>query len=338
MVSKYSQDANPGQLDEAIDWHIRLSAPDTDAATWEAFTLWLEADPANREAYDHIEELDAELEQPGLRDTFAAGEHASGLVRLGRAPVERRRIPISAWIAGAALAAAALIIAVMPHTSAPASVDFETQIGETKSVALSDGTQIDINTDTRIVVALDRSVRHVTLDHGEVLFRVAKDPVHPFIVTVGDRDVRVVGTVFDILYSDGTTTVTVAEGHVGVLPRSTSVQTKAIALSPGDQFVHKDGTSTSTVERINPGDALAWRQGYLIYRNAPLSKVVSDLGRYFAAPISLEDKTVASQRFSGVLRVDNESAILKRLSQFLPVTIEHQPGGRIALRMSDTSH
>ncbi len=329
---------NSSRLDEAIDWHIRLSATDADAATWTQFTLWLEADPANRRAYDHVEELDAELEDQGLRDIFAAGEHASGVIQFGRAPVERRRIPVSAWIAGAALAAAVLVLVVMPHTSAPASVEFETHIGETKSVALSDGTKIDINTDTRIVVALDRSVRHVTLDHGEALFRIAKDSIHPFIVTVGDRDVRVVGTVFNILYSNGTMIVTVADGHVGVLPNNTSVQTNAIALSPGDQLVHAEGTSASMVERIDPADALAWRQGYLIYRNAPLSKLVSDLGRYFPAPISLADKTVASQKFSGVLRMDSESVILQRLSQFLPVTIEHQPGGKITLRMSDSSH
>ena len=329
---------NSGRIDEAIDWHIRLSAPDTDDATWKQFTLWLEADPANRQAYDRVEDVDFELGDSRLKDIIAHREHASGLIQFGRPPVERHRIPISGWIAGAALVAAALILVVFPHRSAPASIEFETHIGETKSVALSDGTKIDINTDTRIVVALDRSVRHVTLDHGEALFRVAKDSVHPFIVTVGDRDVRVVGTVFNILYSNGTTIVTVADGHVRVLPNNTSVQTKAIALSPGDQLVHAEGTSASMVERIDPADALAWRQGYLIYRNAPLSKVVSDLGRYFPPPISLADKTVASQRFSGVLRVDNESAILKQLSQFLPVTIEHQPGGKITLRMSDSNH
>jgi transmembrane sensor len=214
-------------------------------------------------------------------------------------------------------------------------IEFVTRIGETKIATLSDGTEIDINTDTRIMVSLDRGFRRVTLDYGEALFHVAKDPVRPFIVTVGDRTVRDVGTVFNILHSNGVTTVTVAEGRVGVSPSFPANRHKEVVLLAGDQLVHADGTASATVEHVDPAEALAWRRGYLVYRNAPLSKVASDLGRYFTVPIRLNDNRVAAQKFTGVLRLDSESAVLRRITILLPVTIEYGPDGKITLRMSD---
>jgi len=307
-------------LDEAVAWHVRLDAPDADEAVWAEFTAWLEADAANRAAFDRVEDFDFEL----------TGAEVAAPVSL-REPLLRRDARI--WMAGAALLAASLIlfIAVQP-ASGPAPLEFSTRIGETKLAVLSDGTRIDLNTATKILVAMDGDVRHVTLDRGEALFHVAKDSRRPFIVTVGDRDVRDIGTVFNILRSNGTITLFVAEGRVAVSPRG--AHEGGIALAAGDQLVHAEAGST-TVSRVDASEALAWRQGYLIYRDAPLSQVVSDLNRYFPVPITL-DGTAASQRFSGVLRIDSETAVLNRISQFLPVKVEYGPGQKISLRAPAT--
>ena len=44
--------------EEAICWHVRIA--DGSADDWEAFVVWLGADPAHAEAYDAIEAVDAE--------------------------------------------------------------------------------------------------------------------------------------------------------------------------------------------------------------------------------------------------------------------------------------
>lgn len=336
MVRKDFPTLSSDRLDEAVDWQVRLSAPDADSGTWSDFELWLEADPANRLAYDRVEDVYTELDRLGLRDVISVPQHVPELGHLRPAPVKHRRLPVAAWIAGAALAAASFVLVFFLNTTSPASEVFQTRIGETRSVALADGTKIDVGADLRLVVIWSAKARHVFLDRGEAIFRVAKDAARPFVVTVGDRDVRDIGTVFDVLRGSGATTITVAEGRVEVVPRNSSQPINAIFLAPGDQLVRTDGMST--VERVDPAQTLAWRQGYLIYKNAPLSRVVSDLGRYFPTPIGFEGSAVASQRFSGVLRIDNEDAMLRRISRFLPVTIDHQKGGRITLRMSEANH
>lgn len=318
------------RLDEAISWHLRLAAPDAGEAVWSEFTLWLEADPQNRVAYDGVEAIDLELEQPGLAQSIETGATISDFAAFARKPRRSAR----GWMAGAALIAAGLIVFVAVQHNDPAPVAYATHIGETKNIKLADGTQIDLNTATSIRVQMDAHMRRVTLDHGEAFFHVAKDADHPFVVTVGDRSVRDIGTQFNILRSNGTITVFVAEGRVGVSPTSGDAHLEEIALQPGDQLVHSETSNATTIVHANPAQALAWRQGYLIYSNAPLSRVVSDLNRYFPEPITLTGPQTGAQRFSGVLKVNSESDVLKSISQLLPVTVEYGPGGKISLRAS----
>ena len=300
-------------LDEAVGWHVRLS--EADEKTWTEFTAWLEADPAHRIAFDRVEDLDSELENEVFHEV--AEDDVPEFVSPAR--------QFAPWLTAAGIGTS-LVLAFLFFNRAPAPVEYATRTGESRTVVLADGTQINLNTAT--ILRVD-GLRHITLEKGEALFHVARDTVHPFVVTSGDRNIRDIGTVFDVLRSAGAVTVVVAEGRVGVSPRDK--HEREVALQQGDRLVHSEVTGATAIERVDPDQALAWRRGYLVYRNAPLSAVASDLNRYFAAPIAL-DPGVATQRFTGVLRIDNQDAILNRISQFLPVTVDRGKDGRIILR------
>src|SRR3569623_845524 len=94
------------QMREAVAWHAaRAHGADlADGADWDAFTAWLEADPANREAYDSVALADALVD-----------EHHDTLVGLlaatAPAPWWRRR-GFAAGAEGGAVAASLLAILV----------------------------------------------------------------------------------------------------------------------------------------------------------------------------------------------------------------------------------
>lgn len=321
MTSSDSQKAASARHDEAVGWYIRMGHADASEADWAEFTRWLEAAPENRAAYDRVEDLDLELENPALLD--AVEDEDSKLVSF------RRIAARPTWIAAGALLAASLIVFFMVRTQPQSPISYATRAGETKSVMLADGTNIELNTSTKILVQLTGDARRVTLAEGEAYFGVAKDARRPFSVRAGDRIVRDIGTKFDVLHTRDTIAVTVAEGRVSVTPRGS--KSGAVALVPGDRLIHSEAADTTRVEHVDPSEVLAWRQGYLIYHDAPLSRVVSDLNRYFPQPITM-DAALATQRFSGVLKVDDEKAVLKRISLLLPVRVEYGPGGSVALR------
>ncbi|HEY2070155.1 MAG TPA: FecR domain-containing protein [Rhizomicrobium sp.] len=310
------------KLDEAIAWHVRLNSGEADAKAWDGFTTWLEADDANRAAFDRVEELDGTLS--ALASELKTGETLS---QFGRTPVRGSRRAIFAMGVFAALVLA-IGVAYVARDRQPGAVEYATRLGETKSVRLADGTAVDLAAGTRLTV----SERHVVLLQGEALFRVTPDPAHPFTVTVGDREVRDIGTVFDIQRYGHDVAVVVAEGEVDVRQHLGAQTGTDVHLRSGAKLTCQDGDKAVTVARVDPARALAWRDGYLVYENAALSEVVRDLNRHYPEQIAMADPSVAELKFSGVLKMDREDAVLERISRFLPVRVGRQSGGGFVLR------
>ncbi len=100
------------------------------------------------------------------------------------------------------------------------SSTYTTQIGERRSIALADGSTIDLNARSTLRVNFSKTERNVELIDGQALFEVAKDKARPFIVRSGETVVRAVGTQFDVYHKKEGTTVTVIEGSVAVLTSS----------------------------------------------------------------------------------------------------------------------
>lgn len=71
--------------------------------------------------------------------------------------------------------------------------------GETFKVVLSDGTEVFLNSDSRLAypTVFKGKERVVSLE-GEAYFKVTKDAKHPFIVKSGNLQVRVLGTEFNV--------------------------------------------------------------------------------------------------------------------------------------------
>jgi transmembrane sensor len=330
MTDSTARTPDDGTLEAATAWHARLQSEADDEAVWTAFTAWLEADEAHRVAFDRVEDLDAALEETAaeVSSRLAAPPH---LVVPGRASAPATRRPIlRAAAAGLGLLAASLLVVWHATRQGPATepVAYATGVGETRTVSLDDGSVVELSAGSSIEVAFGATERHVKLEFGEALFHVGKDARRPFIVTAGAHDIRDIGTVFDVARDGARIAITVAEGKVAV---STGAGPQ-LQLSGGQQAVYGAGAGEAVVRRVDPSTALAWRDGYLNYENASLAEVVSDLNRYFAHRIVIQDARLAARPFSGVLRVEDEDAVVRRLTQIMSLTAERADDGTILLR------
>jgi transmembrane sensor len=317
------------RTEDAAAWLVRISADTASPADWTAFTAWLEADPLNRQAFDRVEGVDAKIDALAPEFTARVERLDSGIGRT-RVAMHGPR----AWIAGAGLLAAAALVLVFMIPGAPDAVTFSIAAGEMRPVHLADGSEIDINAKSEIVLTKGVAGRRVTLVSGEALFHVAKDPTRPFVVTVGDRAVRVVGTVFDVRRDSGMIQVTVAQGKVAVAPHGPNARAQRVEmLLPGDELIYDESRAALTRQRVDPGRVMSWRNGYLVYENASLDQIAADINRTFSRPVTVEGDA-ARQRFSGALKMDNEDAVLDRLSKLLPVRAVRNPDGTVTLRPS----
>ena len=315
----------------AADWLVRLQAADLSETEALRFDSWLAVHPANAVAYDQVLSVTLELEAAAPR-----------IARALQATPARRPTPVRrGWlVAGGLAAAATLAIAVMPFSALrPAATQtYVTAKGEHRTVRLADGSVLDLNAGSALSVTLARDARQVTLMQGEAVFDVAPDKARPFLIAAGDRTVRVVGTRFDVRRRDGQLSVTVERGLVEVRPTegsATAGGSRAFRLHPGQRLDHAEGAPDVRVSAADPAQVFAWRTGRLIYRDQPLGDVIADLNQQFPRPIVLEDPALASTRVSGVLVLDDQAAVIRRLALLAP--IKALPSARGVLLRGDTA-
>jgi transmembrane sensor len=315
----YDEDASRSQ---AADWLVRLQADELDAGDTLAFDAWLRASPDNARAYDQALDVWLELGR-------AATDVEAGLRVRPRTRPTFQRFYLAA---GAIAAAAAVALVVLPQvTTQPAPRGYATAMGEHRTVRLTDGSTIELNAGTRLSVAVSRHERRVILDQGQAVFDVAHDPNRPFLIAAGDRAVRVVGTQFDVRRRDGQLSVTVARGVVEVEPEGGAAGA-AFRLHPGQRLDHREGAKEAHVTAATPEEVLGWRSGRLVYRDQPLSEVVSDLNQQFPTPIIIEDPKLAATPISGVLVLDDQDAVIRRLALLVSVTAVRSDGGVVLRR------
>ncbi|AZS21588.1 FecR domain-containing protein [Caulobacter sp. FWC26] len=318
-----SVDQDPIQQ-AAADWFARLQG-DPALEDWTAFQAWLEADPEHAAAYEAVEAVWLDLDDLPANDTApdpaVAAPMAANVTPLRRpAGAPRRGLLIGL---GVAAAAAIVGLVAVPRFTQPAFTNYSTSRGETREVALADGSRLTLGAATTLRVSLGARQRDVTLVDGEASFDVAHLEKRPFVVAVGERQVRVLGTEFNILNHAGSLAVSVRRGLVLV----SGGPEGAVRLARGQQLAKGPG-ATAKVATVQPDAAFAWKSGKLVYNHAPLTKVVADLNRYVATPIRV-DPNAASVTVSGVLLVDEEAAMIRRLELFAPIVAETTSTGVI---------
>jgi transmembrane sensor len=301
---------------QAADWVARLGGQPGEA-DWLAFEAWLGGDDRRRAAYDKALALSLALD----RDAVALSN------RLADRPIARPAPML--WGAGLMTVAAVAVTfaALHPRPESTATL-YSTAKGERRDIVLTDGTRVALSTDTRLSVTMRPDRRELSLASGEAAFKVVHDPSRPFTVHVGDRVLRDIGTEFDAVRRDGLITVAVREGMVA-MERADDAR-RRVTLGPGSRAEHREGSQEVMVLAANTEDAFSWRSGRLIYRDRPLSEVAGDLSLYGDEQVKAVGPA-ANLRFTGVLTIDNQTAMVERLKSLLPVAATSRKDGVILL-------
>lgn len=301
--------------DEAIDWAVRVSEPAFE--DWEAFTMWLEADPAHGEAYE------AALAASEAADPVLASRPAVAQTRMARTPSRRW-----GWLGAGSTALAASVAGLIAWTSAAPRTDpylIETAPGSRQQVAVG-GVKILINGGTRIWLD-HRNPRVATIERGEALFDVLHDVAHPFTVHVGDTELQDVGTRFDVTRDARQMRVAVAEGAVLFNPGREGVRIdagKALSIDGGGRTAELQPIATQTVG--------GWREGRFAYVATPIATIAADLTRSTGIGFAV-DPGVATMPFTGVVSYnDDRKAFLAELGPLLGVRIAPREGRWIISR------
>lgn len=295
---------------EAMDWLVRRQSEDWCAEDDCAFEAWLAASAEHRRAFADIEALWSGLDRYKTR-TFPLRDAARAYRPPPPWPVLRY------WAVGLALSlTVALVVLLGPRWW---NDDLEsvhrTARGERRTIMLTDGSQVEINTDTELRVRINSETRSVWLTRGEALFTVTVDTSRPFEVMSGNGRIRDLGTRFDVYQSPDQVSVTVLEGRVQI----TTDRANATPLAAGQQVAYSPNGELSSVSTADVAAVTAWREGRLVFQRQTLGEAVAQMARYHAVEIVFEDPTLATLKISGTFTTDDLRLFLSTLEATYPL-------------------
>ena len=205
---------------------------------------------------------------------------------------------------------------------------YETAIGEHSTVNLPDGSQLVLNTNSRIQVQYSSRHRLFLLERGEINIDVAHDEDRPLSVLAGNKVVQAVGTAFNVKINNASEVeLIVTNGKVRVEHRRKDAQQltefvaerlpdSALAISRGEKIVL--GAQEEKISHVEDADLnvrLSWRQGNLIFRGETLEQALTEISRYTSIKFQVMDEKIKHERIAGLFKAGDVTGLLTALRQ-----------------------
>jgi transmembrane sensor len=348
--------------EEAAEWWVLLQADGATRAQREQYVDWL------RESAVHVAEMlrvaqvhgalaqfdrwnqvptEGSPEAVGTVVSLSSGHLSSGPSAPPGGPSKPMpRRSMLMWATAASLLAVAGLGALR-FLSASGQI-IQTERGERREMALTDGSVVQVDPETRLRLDYQPDTRRVILERGRALFHVARNANRPFLVQAHETTVRAVGTAFAVEQGTDAVVVTVAEGKVAVLPAGAPEGAKAVSASAGtadssaaaqpgsaqasrtvspraaggghapteilltaNEQVTVAGSGTAApVREVDSSRALAWAEGRLVFENESVARAVEQFNRYNRIQLTVNDADLAHRSISGVFNAaDPESFV-----------------------------
>ncbi|MBO0931452.1 FecR family protein [Fibrella aquatilis] len=217
-----------------------------------------------------------------------------------------------------------------------------TNFGETTTVALPDGSTVQLNGNSTLTYRddwADGQAREVWLE-GEGFFTVTKKtmaaqeqadlplnaiplnavPVK-FTTHTPGLDVQVLGTQFNVNTRRGQTDVTLVEGKVKLI-RPDNAQAKVLEMRPGQVATARPGIEAVALQKEDPQPRTAWTQQQYIFEKTPLRDIAQQLSDAQGLTLVFGDDALADRRFTGNLSSENLETLLTTLAATFDLTVE----------------
>lgn len=353
-------------LEQAADYYLGLQDGTISGADLHAWQDWLAEHEDHRRAFSRMETLWGVLELATEEDIAAlpgddipaypadvqaeGGDNVLSILSPARQPGRILPKLSAGWMGGiaatflAALIATSVMFSNGDNASQAAATLYQTAAGQQRVVKLADGSIVELNADSAIAVEYSEEERNLTLERGQAIFTVAKNPKRPFVVKAGRGSVTAIGTVFNVRKTSADVEVHVLEGTVAVRPgagaggREEDAVSGAVALvTAGSQTSYSSrGVMTPVVHAPAQKD-MAWRVGVLTMVDLPISDVIADLNRYLANEITIGDEAVGAMRFTGTVYPDQVQAWLEGLQEGYPIEVVRLGSSTILMMAGESS-
>ncbi|MFD2165990.1 FecR family protein [Thalassotalea euphylliae] len=268
---------------------------------------------------------------------------------------KKRKWPVA--MAASFAAVCALVMTFLLYQ--PASEDmviasqksYQTKVGESQTIQLSDASTLVLNTDSFVQVSYTKNARVLNLVRGEIHIDVAHDKERPLSVMAQGKVIQAVGTAFNVEVKDELVELIVTEGKVRIAENETQdiavalkqlserLPVESVAVKQGEKIdLVTDTETASAAEQVEKMDEVAiaanlsWQRGNLIFRGEALDDVLTEISRYTDIEFELaNDIALSDIKVAGMFKTGDVSGLLNVLNTSFDIQHEKLANGKVRL-------
>ncbi|KAA8733768.1 DUF4974 domain-containing protein [Acinetobacter qingfengensis] len=306
MTQQSDQQVRQQAYEQAAHWYMQLKEQGFSEEQQQAFDQWLNANSLHQHIWQNVTMFDEKfnrLSRPVLAKTMAHIQH-------------KKKVSGGKWCLGllAVMTAFYAYQSIRQQDYLPDLLSFDavdvytTRMGETQYLTLQDGSQIWINSASKIRVKYTDFQRQIELAQGEIFIETHHDvQKRQFYVSTSHGKLQALGTVFNVHYLPDQTELSVKEGIVRIQTvhgqYHQDITAEHAAVFDQNQ-IHQDNYQATQ---------FLWREHLLVVHSMPLKQVVAELSRYYPGEIEL-DPSLEQVLISGSYSTQNIEKTLKILA------------------------
>ncbi|WP_290446774.1 FecR domain-containing protein [Pseudomonas guariconensis] len=302
---------SPKVVKQAIQWLLRLRESGHTPALQLQCEQWRSADHAHEVAWQRVVSLHQDLDLRAMAGVnFALQTLETSQRRLNR----RQALKL---LGGLALVGTAAWLGKDQQALSSWASDYATGTGERRSIALEDGSLLQLNTRSAVNLAFDERQRLIQLRQGELML-TCNDAQRPLLIQTRDALLEDFGGQVVVRQDADCTRISVRQGKVALhRPDGAPLQW----ITPGQSW-RVDALGPRPIER-QPMDASAWAEGLIVTRDMRLADFLGEVSRYRHGYLGCTED-IADLRLSGVFRLEDTDKLLQLLPQTLPVFVRQR--------------
>jgi transmembrane sensor len=203
----------------------------------------------------------------------------------------------------------------------------KTNSTETREIILSDGSRVTLNAGSKLSYKRNfgKELRVVSLQ-GEAFFEVKKNPDRPFIVQLGDAEIKVLGTSFNVkaYKNENKIEVTVAEGLVSLYDKN--MEQKKVLAAKGEKAVFNKQQKIIKKQINEDRNYISWKTRIIVFDNENLANIASALENVYHKDIILQNSALNNCTVTTKFENKDLDTVLKVLKSTLDIHIEEKEG------------
>lgn len=200
-----------------------------------------------------------------------------------------------------------------------AMLEYKTNKGIKGEVILPDGSKVRLNSDSyiRCPSKFGATSRNVMFS-GEGYFEVVKNPKVPMVISLGEGiSIKVTGTTFNLssYKNDKDISALLLTGKITIL-RKEKNRVQEFNVKPNElASVQKGCGIVGVVLPKETFPTLAWKDGWLVFDETPMSEVIKKLERWHGVTFIVKDPELLNKRFTGKFKEESISQILEMMER-----------------------